>query len=92
VAGTILEIEGVHKNMGYSHAARVGDTIYVAGQIAQDLDGRIVGAGDFEAQMRQVLRNLEQVLHEAGTSLDGLLKTTSYITDLKFLESYRTVR
>ena len=45
------------KNAGFAQATQVGDTIYVAGQVAQDPDGKLFGRGDMTAQTRQVFRN-----------------------------------
>jgi 2-iminobutanoate/2-iminopropanoate deaminase len=47
---------------GYSQAVKVGDTIYLSGQVSHDDKGNIVGLGDMEAQMRQAYSNVEKVL------------------------------
>ena len=47
------------KDYGYSQAVKVGDTIYVSGQVTHDDQGNIVGHGDMEAQMRQAYVNLK---------------------------------
>lgn len=69
---------------GYSHAVMVsggGVTVYVAGQVAIDEDGNLVGEGDFEAQTRQVFANLVSVLHSAGAGLADLVKLGIYVVD-----------
>ena len=69
MAHEILKLKSVHetKDKGYSHAAKAGKTLYIAGQVARDVKGNLVGKGDFEAQARQVYTNLENILHETGS-------------------------
>ena len=69
----------------YSHGvvAPQGTTIYVAGQVSLDEDGAVVGAGDAAAQARQVLVNLGRVLEGAGATLDDVVKTAVFLTDLE---------
>ncbi len=50
------------KDYGYSQAVKVGDTIYISGQVNHDDQGNIVGHGNMEAQMRQAYVNLKKVL------------------------------
>ena len=47
---------------GYSHVVKDGSTIYIAGQVARDIDGKTVGVGDAKAQTEQVFKNLEAAL------------------------------
>jgi len=61
MAHEILELESVHPTIGYSHAAKAGNTLYIAGQIANDVDGNLVGLGDIESQARQVFTNLKNI-------------------------------
>ena len=72
----------IHKTTGYSHAGQAGDTLYIAGQVALDADGNIVGAGDIEAQVRQVWQNLKAVLAYAGGSVEDIVKITVFTTDI----------
>jgi enamine deaminase RidA (YjgF/YER057c/UK114 family) len=64
-----VAIQGVHKTTGYSHAAKAGGLIFVAGQVAQDVEGNIIGRGDIEAQAVQIFENLKAVLASAGATL-----------------------
>jgi 2-iminobutanoate/2-iminopropanoate deaminase len=77
---------------GYSHAARMGDLIFLAGQVALDRDGNIVGKGDIEAQCEQIFRNMDSVLVAAGSSLSKVGKLTTYITDEAYILPSRKVR
>ena len=65
-----------------SQAIRIGDLVYTSGQAAIDLQGNLVGVGDFDAQAQQVFANLEAVLEAADSSLDRIVKVTIYLTDM----------
>jgi reactive intermediate/imine deaminase len=91
-AHTILKLNSVHKTTGYSHAARVGNMLYISGQVAQDKAGKLVGKGDIEAQAKQVYTNLRNILTESGGNLTNIVKMTTYITHYASLEGYRKVR
>jgi len=66
----------------YSQAVRVGDTVYLSGQIPLDpATGELVG-GDFEDQARRVFENLKAVATAAGASLDSAVRVTIYLVDL----------
>ena len=76
----------------FAQGIRIGDTIYVAGQVAQAPDGSVVGAGDMEAQARQVFVNIEAVLSLGGASLRDIVKITTYVTDMSRYGGYARVR
>jgi 2-iminobutanoate/2-iminopropanoate deaminase len=66
----------------YSIAIQVENLVYTAGQIGLDpAKGELVPGG-VEAETRQVLTNLKHVLEAAGTSLDGVIKTTVFLKDM----------
>tara|TARA_R110000824_G_scaffold45738_3_gene132133 strand:+ start:6646 stop:7035 length:390 start_codon:yes stop_codon:yes gene_type:complete len=62
---------------------RVGDLLFLSGQAAIDEQGQVVGVGDFDSQLRQVLVNIDRVLHAAGSSRDQIVKVTIYLTDME---------
>jgi 2-iminobutanoate/2-iminopropanoate deaminase len=67
----------------YNQAVRAGNLLFCSGQIALDpASGAMVGAGDVEAETRQVLRNLEAVLAAAGASSRQVVRTTVFLADL----------
>jgi enamine deaminase RidA (YjgF/YER057c/UK114 family) len=73
-------------------AVRAGDRVYLRGQTGTTLDGDFTGLGDPAAQADQAMRNVKQLLEEAGASLDDICKVTTYITDRAFREPvYQTV-
>ncbi|MFD7033226.1 RidA family protein [Streptomyces sp. NPDC059917] len=85
--------EGAPPVNGYSHAvAFTGPLVAVSGQVPVDGEGRTVGEGDAEAQVRQVYANLAVALGAAGTSLDHVVKLTVFLTDLRDLPAFRRVR
>ena len=79
---------------GYSHVVEVqsGRTIYIAGQVAVDKSGNVVGKNDFAAQATQVFENLKLALAEAGATFDNLVKVTTFVTDMSHLQTLRTLR
>ncbi|MGZ8391314.1 MAG: RidA family protein [Gemmatimonadales bacterium] len=89
-----LNPKGLVKPTGYTHVvvAPDGRTIYIAGQVAFDSAGKVVGEGDFAVQAEQVFRNLERALNSVGGSMGDLVKTTTFITDIKHLPALREVR
>jgi len=66
----------------YSQAARVGNTIWVSGQIPLDPSTKELVSGDMESQVRQVFRNLQAIVEAAGAQLDDVVKATVYLIDL----------
>ncbi|MEZ0472250.1 Rid family detoxifying hydrolase [Luteimonas salinilitoris] len=66
----------------YSQAARVGDIVFLSGQIALDPESGELVAGGIEAQARRAFANLEAVCVAAGGSLDDVVRVGLYLTDL----------
>jgi enamine deaminase RidA (YjgF/YER057c/UK114 family) len=70
-----------------AQAVVAGDTIYLRGQIGQDLDtAESVGIGDVEAQAEQAMANIDLLLREAGSSLDHIVKVVVYLVDARYRE------
>jgi enamine deaminase RidA (YjgF/YER057c/UK114 family) len=67
-------------------AVRAGNTVYVRGQIGTDFEGNLVGLGDPRAQAEQAMKNVKQLLEEAGSDLSHIVKTTTYLIDPRYRE------
>jgi reactive intermediate/imine deaminase len=65
-----------------AQAYRVGNLIFVSGQAAIDMEGNLVGAGDFDTQAAQVFANLKAVLVAGGSSMAQIVKVNIYLTDM----------
>ena len=74
-------------------AVVAGDTIYLRGQVAQDLDTReSLALGDPAGQTEKAMANVELLLKECGSSLDHICKVTVYLTDIRYREAvYRVL-
>jgi len=80
---------------GYTHVVEVtgpAKTVYIAGQIAFDKDGKVVGAGDMKAQAEQVFKNLQAALTAAGAKFSDVVKMNTYVTDMEQAPAVREVR
>jgi 2-iminobutanoate/2-iminopropanoate deaminase len=68
---------------GYSQAVRVGDTVYLSGQVSHDDAGNFFAVGDMEAQMRKAYANIEKVLAGYGATLANLVEEVLYVTEME---------
>lgn len=95
-----LQPEGMDIRMrdgkpSYTHVVTVtgpGKTIYIAGQLARDSKGDIVGPGDMRAQLEQTFRNLETCLTAAGATWADVVKTNTFVTDYDAFSKHADVR
>ncbi len=79
-------------NFSFSQAIRIGNSVYVSGQVAIDSEGNVVGKGDMRAQTRRALENVKTVLEAAGASLSDVVKVTVFLTDISRLMDTHEVR
>lgn len=84
--------EGWPAPRGYANGYRLGNTLFVGGQVAFDTTGRIIGAGDFLAQFGQALRNVRAVVEAAGGRPEQVGRMTVYVTDRRaYLDATRAL-
>jgi enamine deaminase RidA (YjgF/YER057c/UK114 family) len=67
-------------------AVVAGNTVYVRGQVGTTFEGTLIGLGDPQLQTEQAMKNIKQLLEEAGSDLSHIVKTTTYITDPRYRE------
>jgi enamine deaminase RidA (YjgF/YER057c/UK114 family) len=88
----------IHEPIGYSHVAEVlrGKLVFVAGQVALDTQGNLVGKDDFAAQAHQVFQNLAAALTATGATFHDLVKMNIFCADAvdlaKELPALRSIR
>lgn len=89
-----LNPDSVHKPVGYSHVAEVtsGRLVYIAGQVAVDPSGKIVGEGDVSAQTRQVFENLKANLAAVKADFSTVIKLTYFVLDPAGIPAIRQIR
>ena len=74
--------------VGYSRAVRAGDWVHVAGTTAADASGQVIGAGDPYAQTVQALRTVAAALAQAGATMNDVVRTRMFVTDISKWEEY----
>ncbi len=79
---------------GYTHVVEVarGKTVYIAGQVALDSAGNLVGKGDLAAQAHQVFKNLKSALESVGATFSNVVKLTYFAVDMSQLQTIRDIR
>ena len=87
-----IEAFGSDRVHGFAQAVRLGQLLFVSGQVAWDEDGRVVGPGDALRQARQAFANLRATLESGGSSLDRVGKITMFATSPDHLGPLREAR
>ncbi|HEY6334441.1 MAG TPA: RidA family protein [Alphaproteobacteria bacterium] len=93
---TAVNPDGVPKPLKphYSNAVRVtaGPLLFIAGQVALDAEGRIVGKGDLRAQAVQVLENIRVILSTHAADMADVVSVTVYVTDIRAFNEIADIR
>lgn len=80
----------------YSHGLKVdisdSEMFFVTGQIAMDKDGNAVAPNDIVKQTEFVFKNIQEILNEGGASLDDVVKTVIYVTDISKFKDISIIR
>ncbi|MGI9261647.1 MAG: RidA family protein [Woeseiaceae bacterium] len=74
--------QGLTQPTAYSHLVKHGELLFIAGQVALDDAGNVIGEGDMTAQYRQVLENMKTVLASEGADFSDVVKITIFTTDI----------
>jgi len=91
----IYNPEGLAQPLGqYSHVTRVkaSDYLFIAGQLAADRNGQVVGAGDFDAQCAQVFANIEVALKSAGAGWGHVVQFTTFMVHSQDIPKFMAFR
>lgn len=89
---TRIRPTGLSNTPLFSPVVKAGNTIYIAGQVARNAAGELVGPGDILLQAEQVFQNLKVALSAANATVDDLVRITIYLTDARFRESFNAVQ
>ncbi|ODS22548.1 hypothetical protein AB835_13615 [Candidatus Endobugula sertula] len=76
------------KTVSYCRAIRVGDHIFVSGTTSINESGEIIGIGDVYQQAKFIFNKIENVLHELDSSLEDIVRTRTFITDMNNFEGF----
>ena len=76
----------------YHHVVKVGNEVFIAGQVSRDMGGQTVHVGDAAAQLREVWVNIGKALASVGGSVQDIVKTTTYVVGAENLAEVRRAR
>jgi enamine deaminase RidA (YjgF/YER057c/UK114 family) len=91
----IYNPDGLGKPLGqYSYVTRVkaSEYLFIAGMVASDRDGKLIGGDDFETQCAQVFHNIEAALRSAGASWGNVVQFTTYIAHSQDIAKFMAFR
>ncbi len=80
----MIQPKTVYKATTYTHAIKKNGIVFISGQVSKDVEGKLVGYGDINAQAEQVFKNLREVTEAAGGTLRDIVKLTIYSTNVAF--------
>lgn len=88
---TIIHTDAAPKAVGpYSQGVKAGELVFTAGQIGLDPDTGRLREG-LEAQVHQIMSNLDAILRAAGASLDSVVKTTVFLADMAYFQTFNSI-
>jgi enamine deaminase RidA (YjgF/YER057c/UK114 family) len=74
--------------VGYCRAVRVGNHIEVSGTVASDENGNVIGNNNAYEQTKAILQKIEKALQQAGASLQDVVRTRMFVTDISRFDEY----
>ena len=93
MAKEIIKPASMSQPTGYSYAVKKSGTpVYIAGQVALDGQGKIVGEGDAAAQTEQVFANIKSVVEACGGAMADIVKINVYVTDISYRPAIAAAR
>ena len=78
-----LNPDGMTQPTAYTHLVKFDRFLFIAGQVALDAEGNVIGDGDMKAQVRQVLENLKTILASEGADFSNIVKINTFTTDIE---------
>ena len=81
----VFHLSPYEKDLGFSQAVLIGKTLYVAGSVAIDADGRLMAPGDMPGQLRAVYSNIQRTLAAHGANFEQVVKETVFTTNMDAL-------
>jgi len=90
-----IKSDALPPSPGYSQVVEIrpgARIVYIAGQVALDRSGKLVGEGDLRAQAMQTFENLRSALQASGARFENVVKLNSYFVDISQLAAFREVR
>ncbi len=88
----VINPKNVHWPFGFSHIVKLGDTVYISGQLPQDQDGNIVGKGDMVVQTEKTYENLKKCLESVGATMRDIVMLRVFVTNLDEFQKTGEVR
>ncbi len=88
----VINPKNVHWPFGFSHIVKMGDTVYISGQLPQDQDGNIVGKGDMVAQTEKTYENLKKCLESVGATMHDIVMLRIFVTNLEEFQKTGDIR
>jgi 2-iminobutanoate/2-iminopropanoate deaminase len=82
----VINPENLNPALGFSHAIKVGNTIYTSGKVSEDEKGNMVGEGNFAVQVEKTMDNLKKTLEAAGATLADVVQINMFVSDIKLLD------
>ena len=84
--------DGLAASPAFSPGVRVGEFLFVSGQIAQGSDGNLVGGADCAAQTRQVMARIRTIVEAAGATMQDVVKITTFLVNLDDYPAFSAAR
>ena len=88
----IINPKNVHWPFGFSHIAKIGDTLHISGQLALDQEGNIGGKGDIVVQTDKAYENLKKCLESVGATMRDIVMLRIFVTDLEAFKKTGDIR